>query len=73
MNFVDAARMLASLLSVVSYILVTSGNFLPGVSLNLVANLLLLPFAWQVAAYDMITLSGVFGVINLSTIFNHVS
>ena len=73
MKFANVARVLASLFSVVSYILVTNGNFLPGVSLNLVANLLLLPFAWQIAAYDMITLSGVFGVINLSTIFHHVS
>ena len=73
MKFADVARILASMLSVLSYVLITSGNFLPGVSLNLAANLLLLPFAWQIAAYDMITLSGVFGIINLSTIFHHVS
>ena len=73
MKFANVARILASMLSVLSYVLITSGNSLPGVTLNLAANLLLVPFAWQIAAYDMITLSGVFGIINLSTIFHHVS
>lgn len=73
MKFCSVARMLASLLSVVSYVLLTSGHPVPGVSINLAVQLLLVPFAWQTGAYDMITLSGVFGVINLQTLISHAS
>ena len=68
----SVARMLASTLSVVSYILLTHGHPIYGVSVNLAVQILLVPFAWQTAAYDMITLSGVFSVINLQTLFSHV-
>lgn len=73
MKLSSVARMLASALSVVSYVLLTSGHPVPGVTVNLAVQLLLVPFAWQTAAYDMITLSGVFGVINLQTLLHHVS
>ena len=73
MTLSSAARMMASGLSVVSYILLTSGHPVYGVSVNLAVQLLLVPFAWQTAAYDMITLSGVFGVINLQTLISHMS
>ena len=73
MRLTSVARMLASGLSVVSYVLLTSGHPVYGVSVNLAVQLLLVPFAWQTAAYDMITLSGVFGVINLQTLVSHMS
>ena len=73
MKLSSVARMLASTLSVVSYVLLTHGHPVPGVTVNLAVQLLLVPFAWQTAAYDMITLSGVFSVINLQTLFQHVS
>ena len=72
MHLISVARMLASGLSVISYILLTSGHPVSGVSVNLAVQLLLVPFAWQTAAYDMITLSGVFGVINVQTLISHV-
>jgi hypothetical protein len=72
MRLSSASRMLASALSVVSYLLLTHGHAVEGVSINLVVQLLLVPFAWQTGAYDMITLSGVFGVINLQTLFTHI-
>ena len=65
------SRLAASFLSVVSYVLLTSGHPVSGVSLNLVSNLLLLPFAWQSSAYDMVTLCGVFSIINLQTLISH--
>jgi len=73
MTLSTVARMLASALSVVSYILLTHGHPVPGCSVNLAVQLLLVPFAWQTHSYDMITLSGVFGVINTQTLFSHLS
>ena len=64
--------MLASALSIVSYVLLTHGHPVEGVSVNLAVQLLLVPFAWQTHAYDMITLSGVFSVINLQTLVSHL-
>ena len=72
MSFSSVARMLASALSVVSYVLLTHGHPVEGVSVNLAVQLLLVPFAWQTRAYDMITMSGVFGVINLQTLTSHL-
>ena len=72
MKLSSVARMLASSLSVVSYVLLTHGYPVCGVSVNLAVQILLVPFAWQTAAYDMITLSGVFSVINLQTLFSHM-
>ena len=72
MNKTTVTRMMASGLSVASYILLTSGHPVYGVSLNLASNILLLPFALATSAYDMITISGVFGVINLQTLITHI-
>jgi len=72
MKAVSVTRMLASALSVVSYVLLTHGRPVEGVSVNLAVQVLLIPFALQTGAYDMITLSGVFGVINLQTLFSHL-
>lgn len=66
------ARTLASALSIVSYILLTSNHPVEGVSINLAVQLLLIPFAWQTGSYDMITLSGVFSVINIQTLISHL-
>ena len=73
MTLSSVARMLASALSVVSYTLLTHGHPIGGVTINLAVQLLLVPFAWQTHAYDMVTLSGVFSVINLQTLVSHVS
>jgi len=73
MKFSTVARMLASALSVVSYVLLTHGRPVEGCSVNLAVQLLLVPFAWQTGSYDMITLSGVFGVINTQALFTHLS
>ena len=72
MKAVSVTRMLASALSVVSYVLLTHGRPVEGVSVNLAVQVLLIPFALQTGAYDMITLSGVFGVINLQTLLSHL-
>ena len=72
MKAVSVTRMLASALSVVSYVLLTHGRPIEGVSVNLAVQVLLIPFALQTGAYDMITLSGVFGVINLQTLLSHL-
>jgi hypothetical protein len=72
MKAVSVTRMLASALSIVSYVLLTHGRPVEGVSVNLVVQGLLVPFALQTGAYDMVTLSGVFGVINLQTLFSHL-
>ena len=73
MKFSSVARVSASSLSVVSYVLLTHGHPVPGVTVNLAVQLLLVPFAWQSAAYDMITLSGVFSIINLQTLISHIT
>jgi hypothetical protein len=58
-------RLLASLFSVASYTLMTSGLIIPGVIVNLFCQLLLVPFAIKSRAYDMVGLSALFGGINL--------
>ncbi len=68
MKACSITRVLASCLSVVSYILLTSGFITPGATINLMVQVLLVPFALHSKAYDMITLSAVFGVINLQTL-----
>ena len=72
MKTASVTRMLASALSIVSYVLLTHGRPVEGVSVNLVVQGLLVPFALQTGAYDMVTLSGVFGVINLQTLLSHL-
>jgi len=73
MKFSSVARMLASTLSVVSYVLLTHGRPVEGCSVNLAVQLLLVPFALQTHAYDMVTLSGVFSVINTQALLTHLS
>ena len=63
---------MATSLSVVSYILLTSGLTVPGVVVNLMVQLLFIPFAVQNKAWDMIALSIVFAVINLQTLITHL-
>ena len=63
---------MATSLSVVSYILLTSGVTVPGVIVNLTVQLLFIPFAVQNKAWDMIALSIVFSVINLQTLLTHL-
>jgi len=72
MKTASATRMMASALSIVSYVLLTHGHPVEGVSINLVVQGLLVPFALQTGAYDMVTVSGVFGVINLQTLISHI-
>lgn len=72
MNASSVTRMMASALSIVSYVLLTHGHPVEGLSINLIVQGLLVPFAVQAGAYDMVTLSGVFGVINLQTLISHL-
>lgn len=72
MKLCSITRILASLLSVFSYILLTSGFIVSGATVNLMVQVLLVPFALNTKAYDMITLSAVFGVINLQTLITHL-
>lgn len=73
MKAASTTRMIASALSIVSYVLLTHGHQVEGVSVNLVVQGLLVPFALQTHAYDMVTLSGVFGVINVQALLSHLS
>ncbi len=58
-------RYIASVLSVVSYLLLVIDHRPVGVTLNLLSQGLLVPFAYKVRAWDMIGLSGIFGGISL--------
>lgn len=72
MKACTVTRIVATSLSVVSYILLTSGLTVPGVIVNLMVQLLFIPFAVQNKAWDMIALSIVFAVINLQTLITHL-
>ena len=56
---------MASTLSVVSYLMMTNKLVVPGVVLNLLCQLLLVPFAVKHKAYDMCGLSAMFGGIDV--------
>lgn len=58
-------RILASSLSVVSYLLMTNRMVIPGVALNLLCQILLVPFAIKARAYDMCGLSALFGGVDI--------
>ena len=58
-------RMMASTLSVASYLLMTNKQVVPGVALNLLCQALLVPFAIKHAAWDMVGLSALFGGIDI--------
>lgn len=58
-------RMMASTLSVASYLLMTNKQVVPGVALNLLCQALLVPFAIKHKAYDMVGLSALFGGIDI--------
>jgi hypothetical protein len=58
-------RLMASTLSVVSYLMMTNKLVVPGVALNLLCQLLLVPFAVKHKAYDMCGLSAMFGGIDV--------
>lgn len=58
-------RIVASILSVVSYLLLTSSHTYWGVLINLFCQVLMVPFCYKHKAYDMIGLSALFGGINL--------
>ena len=58
-------RIMASAFSVVSYFLMIHGNVAPGAAVNLLCQLLLLPFSIRHRAYDMVGLSALFGGVNV--------
>jgi len=58
-------RLMASTLSVVSYVLMTNKQVVPGVALNLLCQLLIVPFAAKHRAWDMCFLSAMFGGIDV--------
>ena len=58
-------RVVASVLSVTSYLLLTNEAVIAGVVINLFCQVLLVPFAVKHRAYDMVGLSALFGGIDL--------
>lgn len=58
-------RVIASLLSVTSYLLLTNEAIIAGVVINLFCQILLVPFAVKHRAYDMVSLSALFGGIDI--------
>ena len=58
-------RVVASVLSVTSYLLMTNKAVLAGVAINLFCQILLIPFAVKHRAYDMCFLSALFGGIDI--------
>lgn len=58
-------RMMASTLSVASYLLMINGHTTIGVAINLACQLLLVPFAIKHKAYDMVGLSALFGGVDI--------
>ena len=58
-------RMVASILSVASYLSMIQGHTTIGVSINLLCQVLIVPFAVKARAYDMVGLSALFGGINI--------
>jgi hypothetical protein len=62
-------RMLASCLSVVSYLLMVQKHTTPGIVLNLICQVLLVPFAVKQKAFDMVGLSALFSGINIHALW----
>lgn len=58
-------RMVASAVSVISYMLLVNGHTTYGVVANLMCQVLLVPFAMKSKAYDMVGLSAFFGGVNI--------
>ncbi len=58
-------RVVASVLSVASYLLMTNKAVLAGVVINLFCQVLLVPFAVKHKAWDMCFLSALFGGVDL--------
>ena len=58
-------RMVASILSVASYLSMIQGHTTIGISINLLCQVLIVPFAIKAKAYDMCALSALFGGINI--------
>lgn len=65
-------RLMASTLSVASYLLMTNRQVIPGVALNLLCQLLLVPFAMKHKAWDMVGLSAMFGGIDIHILVQEV-
>ena len=61
--------MLASCLSIVSYLLMVQKHTTPGIVLNLICQVLLVPFALKQKAFDMVGLSALFGGINIHALW----
>jgi len=64
----ERARLAASLFSIISYILLIQGTVGWGVVLNLICQILIVPFALKHKAYDMVSLSAFFGGIDIHQI-----
>ena len=62
-------RVLASCLSVVSYLLMVQKHIIPGVAINLACQALLVPFALKQKAFDMVGLSALFVGINIHALW----
>lgn len=62
---ISILRAAGSLSLCTAYLLITSGHVLAGVSVNMLGQVLLLPFGLKARAWDLLALSGFFITVNL--------
>ena len=65
-------RIVASILSIASYLLLTQKHTLLGVVTNLICQILLVPFTIKNKAWDMTALSAFFGGLNIHIILTEL-
>ena len=69
----NRCRLAASALAPISYISLVSGLVAIGASLNLVGQILIIPFALKHRAWDMIVLSVFFSAVNVIALAPHAA
>lgn len=69
----NRCRLAASALAPISYISLVSGLVAVGAGLNLVGQILIVPFALKHRAWDMIALSVFFSTVNVVVLAPHVA
>ena len=69
----NRCRLAASALAPISYISLVSGMVATGASLNLVGQILIIPFALKHRAWDMIALSVFFTTVNVIALAPHAA
>ena len=69
----ERCRLVASAIAPISYISLVSGLVSIGASLNLVGQILIIPFALKHRAWDLIALSVFFSAVNAITLAPHAA